>query len=474
MIDMKATGYKSLVGIALVDGGMNVALIARNGGGLKMQKCFFAPLSLDPLTNDPELVGREIRGKLDEQHIRESRCVVCVPFNWMLTQQIDLPELSEEDEKEYVNLHVEREFPFHPDDLSVSVSRYSGVGIQRGTITAVPYKNISSLKKVIKSAKLNLVGVTAAIASIQDIDSNKSKVIIQGERSGIELVVFAGGGVAAMRRLTNLFEDDDSGQDSLDSLTRDIRITLGRLSNDLKEELREFYIVGDERVAQYLTDSIGPSADRWGMSIATENGHKDYLSSSSIDVRLPFVPLIDSLSGYLTKGSAVFEFLPPRVSGFKQITQRIASRGNLCLGAAACAFLIITIAAFGYQYFQLTQLDSQWELMADRVTEIEKLQNNIRQFRSWYDFSAPSLSSIRTLVRAFPEEGSVWIKSLKIDDQSQVACTGFARSNREWLSTIDRLQNMESVKDFQLKQFQGKVPLGFMVEYQWIGGFGND
>ncbi len=474
MIDMKSTGYKSLVGIALVEGGMNVALMARNGGGLKMQKCFFAPLSLDPLTNDPELVGREIRGKLDEQHIRESRCVVCIPFNWILTQQIDLPELSDNDEKEYVNLHVEREFPFHPDDLSVSISRYSSMGNQRATIAAVPHKHISSLKKSIKSARLNLVGVTVGIASSQDIKDNKSKVIIQGERSGIELVVVAGGGVAAMRRLHNVFEESDSTQDSLDSLTRDIRITLGRLSHELKDELREFYIVGDERVAQYLTESLGASADRWGMSIATENGHKDYLSSSSMPVRLPFASLLDSLSGYLTKGSAIFEFLPPRVSSLKQITQRIASRGNLCLGAAACAFLMITIAAFGYQHFQLANLDSQWEDMADRVAEIEALQNNIRQFRSWYDSSAPSLSSIRTLVRAFPEDGAVWIKSLKIDDRSQVACTGFARSNREWLSTIDRLQKMESVKDFQLKQFQGKVPLGFMVEYRWIGGYDND
>ncbi len=474
MIDMKATGYKSLVGIALVDGGMNVTLLARNGSGLKMQKCFFAPLSLDPLTNDPELVGREIRGKLDEQHIRESKCVVCVPFNWMLTQQIDLPELSEEDEKEYVNLHVEREFPFHPDDLSVAVSRFSGNENQRATIAAVPHKHIASLKKSMKCARLNLVGVTVGIASIQDINSKKSKVIIQGERSGIELVVVAGGGVAALRRLSNMFEDEDSEQDSLDSLTRDIRITLGRLSHELKDELREFYIVGDERVSQYLSESLGASADRWGMSLATENGHRDYLSSSSMAVRLPFAPLLDSLSGYLTKGSAVFEFLPPRVSSLKQITQRIASRGNLCFGAAACAFLIITIAAFGYQHFQLTRLDSQWDSMADRVAGIEELQNNIRQFRSWYDYSAPGLSSIRTLVRAFPEEGSVWIKSLKIDDQSKVACTGFAHSNREWLNTIDRLQKMESVKDFQLKQFQGKVPLGFMVEYQWMGGFGND
>ena len=45
---------------------------------------FSVSLSLDPLTADPELVGREIRNHLDAAGVRERHCIVAVPLKWAL------------------------------------------------------------------------------------------------------------------------------------------------------------------------------------------------------------------------------------------------------------------------------------------------------------------------------------------------------------------------------------------------------
>ena len=89
-----------------------------------MQKVLFASLSLDPLTNDAELVGREIRKHLDQAGIRERRCVVCVPLNWALTLQTKLPELPDADVTSFLQVEAERGFPYGPDALLTSSSRF--------------------------------------------------------------------------------------------------------------------------------------------------------------------------------------------------------------------------------------------------------------------------------------------------------------------------------------------------------------
>ena len=63
----------------------------------RVQQPFSVSLSLDPLTNDPELVGREIRNHLDAAGVRERHCIVGLPLKWALTTHIEVPELPEAD-----------------------------------------------------------------------------------------------------------------------------------------------------------------------------------------------------------------------------------------------------------------------------------------------------------------------------------------------------------------------------------------
>jgi hypothetical protein len=56
-----------------------------------------------------------------------------------------------------------------------------------------------------------------------------------------------------------------------------------------------------------------------------------------------------------------------------------------------------------------------------------KTQAKIKQYRPWYDESARSLSILRQLTQAFPEDGVVTAKTLEIREANLVTCTGTAR-----------------------------------------------
>ena len=77
----------SVLGLSLDGERLEGVVLRRTNGALQRFQSFSVALSLDPLTDAPELVGREIRNHLDAAGVRERRCVVGVPLKWMLTAQ---------------------------------------------------------------------------------------------------------------------------------------------------------------------------------------------------------------------------------------------------------------------------------------------------------------------------------------------------------------------------------------------------
>src|SRR5881398_3084299 len=87
----------SLLGLALDGSRLDGVVLRRVDGSLQVQQTFSVSLSLDPLTADAELVGREIRNHFDAAGVSERRCIVGVPLKWALTTHIELPDLPEAD-----------------------------------------------------------------------------------------------------------------------------------------------------------------------------------------------------------------------------------------------------------------------------------------------------------------------------------------------------------------------------------------
>src|ERR1035437_97849 len=96
----------SLMGLTIEGRRLEGIILSRGKGSLEAGQPFEALLSLDPLTNDPELVGQEIRNRLDEAAVHESRCAVGVPLNWVLTLPVKLPDISQEDVSSFLLIHA--------------------------------------------------------------------------------------------------------------------------------------------------------------------------------------------------------------------------------------------------------------------------------------------------------------------------------------------------------------------------------
>jgi len=110
------------------------------------------------------------------------------------------------------------------------------------------------------------------------------------------------------------------------------------------------------------------------------------------------------------------------------------------------------------------------------VHEIEDAQQHIRQFRSWTDHARTlrSLTVLRQLTQAFPEDGSVTAKTIEIREEAAVRCTGTASDQAALLRVVDKLRAASHVNDPHVDLISGKPPMQFTFDFHWSEGGSNE
>jgi hypothetical protein len=178
-----------------------------------------------------------------------------------------------------------------------------------------------------------------------------------------------------------------------------------------------------------------------------------------------------SLAGRrLTDQAVPFEFLLPKPTLLQQFSTKYSSGKLKTVGAIAAGVLVIFGGLFMFQQVQLMLLNSQWNKMAAKVTELDGLQQDIQQFRPWFDDSFINLSIMRQLTLAFPEDGEVTAKTVEIHDGNVVTCTGTAQSQAALLKTYGQLRGMGGVTQLQMQSIRGKSPMQFTFEFHFGNG----
>ncbi len=475
---LKSFRPSALLGLALEGNQLEGGVLQKVNGRFRVVRTFRSALSLDPLTNDAELVGREIRNQLDEARLHERRCTVCLPLQWVLTLQVKVPEIPEADVPGFLQLEAERGFPYAPDDLSISTSLYRAPnGEQHATLTAIPKSHLTSLDKALRAAKLKLVSFSLGIPVLQepgDASADTLLTLAVGDHS-VEIQVTINGGVAALRTLEGAFEPDSLEKHiDADLVAREIRITLGQLPRELRELVSRIRVYGRRELTGPLVREITPLAQEMGLLVDVGIAPKmdgcdaELLSQSSLAAALNLA------ARHLTGSPPGFEFLPPRVSQLKLIINRFGTGKLAYAGASASAVALVMAGVFIWQQVQLSGRESEWRRMKNRVTEVEGIKQKIGKFRAWYDETQPGLRILREITETFPEDGSVFIKNLKIKELSEVSCSGTARDERARARLQEELGKKEKATDVKFTNIRPGQTAGqtktlqFDLSFRWM------
>jgi hypothetical protein len=464
----------SILGLALDGNRLEAVSLRRTNGTVQIRKSVAVSLALSPLTGDPQLVGQEIRNHLDQAGIRERPCAVCLPLNWVLTLQTKMPELSESDRANFLQIEAERGFHSGPEALFTGESLFKAGGEQHATLLAVPRDQLETLERVLRAAKLKPAVFALGISALQAPDKETARVVTLAIRQNVvDLQVTAGGGIVALRSLDGAIETQGAQKHiSADVVARELRITLGQLPGGLSEAAGKLKIFGQgEAVRQFVTE-ISPRLAVMGLKpeVIQDNTTAKFepppspemASSAALALAANYVKGIDVLPN----------FLPPKVQAWRQlVTTRLSTRKLAWAGAVAAGLVLCVAAAFGVQQWQISGLQTKWAAISPQVTELNTDQDQIKKFRPWYDKSFHNI--LAKLWEAFPTDNSVQAKTIELHDLSAVTCSGNAKDDESFLRLHAKLADDTNEITALHAEVRGQKPMQFTVDFQWQGGAGN-
>ena len=464
-----------LLGISIDGGRMEVMAVRRTNGSVELQQSISVQLSLDPLTNDPVLVGREIRNHLSAAGIRHRRCVVALPLKWALTTHTEIPEAAAQDAESFLQIEAERAFPCDVATLILATSRYqSPSGQKHATIVGIPRTHVTALEQVLRAAQLKpesfTLGITALFPPANKASEGVLALLIGETHLGLQITT--GSGIASLRALEGaLISEGGERRFYADLVTRETRITLGQLPADLRELVRHVRISGPRDLAQQLADEVELRLEPMGLDVELVSGYRRGEFTVQVPPAVAVSPTFSLAVRHAAGERPLFEFLPPKVSQWQEFVSRYSSGKLQRVGVAAGALVLLVALAFCIQQIQIWRLESQWAQIKNKAVEIKELQRKNAQFQAWSDHKMRGLTILKRLTEAFPEDGSVTAKALEIREAGAVTCTGTARDYTALLKTVERLRAMPEIPDVSLGQTRGQSPaLQFSFTFAWNEG----
>ena len=461
----------SVLGLAIDGNRLEAVVVRRGGGSLQVRQSVSAEMALSPLTGDPELVGREIRNHLETAGLREKRCVVCLPLTWVLSLQTKVPEISGADLDSYLQIEAERGFSSGYESLFITRSRFKAPsGEEYVTLLAVPRNHLDLLERALRAAKLKplafAMGISAAQCPSQQAEQRVLTLALSSH--GLELQVSGGGGIIALRSLDAAVESEGAHRKvSADLVAREIRITLGQLPGGFSDGPGPIKVFGQgETTRQFITD-IAPRLNLLGLKVEPMDRPANVTFDTAPKPEIAASPVLALAAAYVQSGDVGPDFLPPKISPWRQFVATKLSTQKLAYAGGATAVVgVIVGGLFGWQQIQLHILNSRWDAIKDRVGELQKDTANIEKYRPWFDSSFGALTILAKLTSAFPDNGSVTAKSLEIRDLSAISARGTATTlvafnvMRETLGRIPGVVELHS-------ETAGNPQIQFNLTYSW-------
>jgi hypothetical protein len=459
----------TLLGLALDGSRLEGVVLKRTDGALQKLQSFSATLALDPLTAAPELVGREIRNHLDAAGVRARDCVLGLPLKWVLTAQTVLPPgLPEADAASLLQLEAEKGFHADTATLQTAGSHAMLTGNSEFVLLAgIPNAHLGVMEQVLAAAKLKPVSFALGISALQRPEPSSGVLALVIGENQVGLQITAAGGVVALRSLDGAMENE-AGRLTLhaDVVARESRITLGQLPAEARELAKRIRIFGPRELAQQLADEMELKFESLGLTVETISAYAPDEFGMALPPVAPVSAAFSVAANLLAERKPVFEFLPPKPTLLDQLVKKYSSGKFGRAGAVAAGAAAIVLGAFLYQQIHLWILRSQWSKMEAKVLQLQSVQDNIRQYRPWYDGTFRNLSILRQLTLAFPEDGSVTAKNIEIRDGS-VTCSGTARDYAALLAMQSKLRSAAGVSGLKLEQVRGKAPMQFVFGFSY-------
>ena len=415
--------------------------------------------------------------------MRERRCAVCIPVNWVLSLQAKLPDLPEADIESFLQIEAERGFTSGHENLFIVNSRWqTASGEKFATLLAVPRNHLDTLEKALKAAQLKPATFVLGLSALEGAgrEASAGTLTVALGSNSVELGVSVGGGIAALRSLDGAIETG-APQKNVDAelVAREIRITLGQLPAGMAEGMRGVKVFARGEFARQFLNDLSPRLQNMGLRLES----MDRASAAGISTAPPpagHVALFARARRRRQLRAAASppgpELLPPKINQFQQwMTTNVAFKKLGWVGVAGAGVALLVGGAFLVQELQAAHWNAEFQSVERQAKQVRSAQDQITKYSPWFDESARGLSILKVLAEAFPPDGTVTAKTVEIRNLTDVTCSGIARDSLAYRKVIESLGGAKGVGEVTTDSLRGTSPsVQFTFKFQWEGDTGGN
>jgi hypothetical protein len=348
---------------------------------------------------------------------------------------------------------------------------HTGEETRQALICAVLKRHVDAVLEVLRAAGLKVMSVSFGLIPIFESVKKKDSIYLFAHKFGLDMGISSGESLVTLRSFSDVI---DSGPDGVSvdakNILRDLKITLGQIPEEQRQKIRNAFVFGHTERLDSIVEDLEKGLLKTGIQInaAQSPGAESLDPEADLKSVSPaaFSFAFRNINGF----SSSMELMPPRISRLKKIADIVSKRGTIWISAAAITLLFIIVITFYFQSRYLNRLQKKWIELEPEYQAAELIQDNIRKYRPWFGNSIRSLVIMEQITSAFPEEGTVYVKSLEFRNLSKVTCTGESESNREWLKMLEKLRKIPGIEGLQVQQVRGEKPLGFTFTFTSIAG----
>lgn len=367
--------------------------------------------------DDPESIGRWLRGVLDEHGFRARRAIVSVSRGEALIKRLEIPagSLSATERHELIRLQMTRQASLSSTESVIDYIRTDGEGEPGAThlvtAAAMPAERVEWRKKIARAAGLKLAGIRLRSAGVRAVlasvgENLRPVLVIAPGYGSFELLVIESGRLVFSRSIDATLPTE-TDRETLEVFADRVAVEASRTWMSYRvspegDEVERLVVLADRSLGEAIAEAVSERLEL-PAEILTPGDLFDAEEGIDRSVLTPAVPLAGlMLCGPL--GVPVLDFANPAAAPDTRAVLRQAVLGGvLLLILVGGAGYLLANRELGRQRAALEILRQENEKAVDRYVAAQLEGARLGHIKAWTDSPVDWLAHLDAIVGMMPD-----------------------------------------------------------------------
>ncbi len=454
-------GTRHILGLAIDDAGVVATELRIQAGRPEVRRTGEFLWEQELTAENAKALGQRLHHFLREQGFSAKRAVVGLAAKWVLTKEVEAPPANPEVLAGMLSIQAERAFSLDADELIFDYCGKTSISAKSQILLlAVRRQMVSQIKEMAQAAGLRVQAITLSSLAC-------SKALAEGGSASwyglyarpnyCEFWAQQDGSPCVIKHVPIARNGTPGGYTELVSAAVNRLVLLSPLLGRTPPYPITTYDASGS--SDELVEGLGR---RLGPQITVSDGHTALRSKG---LSLPGHPketravaaAAVALTGVGPERPPV-DFLDPRIGAHRK--QAINRRRVLVWGGGIAGALVLSVGILlilWRTYAGDVAANQAW--LKEKATEIKAAQELVDQAKyasSWDSVNPRFLEALKELTLAFPQEPTVWAKTLILNEDGKGSVSGSTTDQAYFVEVVEKMQKNSLFSDPRMTHIRGQ------------------